>query len=110
MAQLIPEEERNKESNFEQQVKNNDKKEKERYRSQPRREEHKKEKDLYMIENETNSCNCFTIWDLPVNINAEKIRHMCKNFKKVQIKRIKKSKHKALAVVQADQLINKNIL
>jgi hypothetical protein len=45
-----------------------------------------------------------TIWDLPANINTKEVDHMCRSIKGAQIKYIKRSKYKALAVIKAKEI------
>jgi hypothetical protein len=44
-----------------------------------------------------------TIWDLPTNINRRELEYICRRFKNAQIIRIKRSKYKALAIVQIEE-------
>jgi len=50
-----------------------------------------------------------TIWDLPTNINKREIEYICRRFKEAHIVEIKKSKYKALAIVQIGSTDRRNI-
>jgi len=50
-----------------------------------------------------------TIWDLPTDINKKELEYICRRFKKAHIVKVKKSKYKALAVVQVDKTDEKDI-
>jgi hypothetical protein len=50
-----------------------------------------------------------TIWDLPTNINEAELKYMCRSIKDVRVTKIKRSQYKALAVIEAGYMEEKNI-
>jgi hypothetical protein len=105
---LIPEESSEQKKIAEQQFKDNKKKGKE-YTKPTSRIEAIKIEEPNATDDDSNQYNYFTIWDLPANINSEEIKHICKNIRKAQVIRIKRSKFKALAVIRTDCLTEENI-
>jgi hypothetical protein len=49
---------------------------------------------------------CLTIWDLPVNIKYEEIEYMCRSLGNIHIVKVKRSKFKALAVIEVTSFNN----
>jgi hypothetical protein len=133
---LIPEEDRNKSRITEQQEKNLTKERKEESKRQvklkqneevrkPLTENKEKEEDKYKninrmgtkeentetphIGEEAETNNYLTIWDLPADINTEEVEYMCRSIKDAKISQIKRSKYKALAVIQVKNLSKESI-
>ena len=53
--------------------------------------------------------NTVTIWDLPLDIKHREIYDMCRKFKEVQIVKVKKTKRKALAVIETSSKWHTNM-
>jgi len=62
------------------------------------------ERKIVKEDEKSKGFNYITIWDLPADINKREIEYMCKRFKKANIVRIKRSKYKALAIIQTEEL------
>ena len=60
--------------------------------------------DQHETNREAENENYLTIWDLPSDINKKELEYICRRFKKAQIIRIKRSRHRALAVIQVEEI------
>jgi len=101
---IIPEEPQNKEKKQKQQVLKSKGKEVEEPKNNIGQRKEENNKSSYAIEDELEAESYLTIWDLPANINTKEVDHMCRSIKGAQIKYIKRSKYKALAVIKAKEI------
>src|ERR1043165_1312260 len=69
----------------------------------------KKNQDCHKTDVVSDIKNYLTIWDLPTNINKKEQEYICRRFKDAHIVRIKRSKFKALAVVQIEKTNEEDI-
>ena len=76
-------------------------------------DEEENKANVYKNQHETDEdykdINHLTIWDLPTNINKKELEFICRRFQKAQIVEIKRSKYKALAIVQVEKTNGKEI-
>jgi len=77
------------------------------YRERENRIEMKENR--YNTDKDFETENYLTIWDLPADINKKELEYICRRMKKAQIVRIKRSKYKALAIVQVEETNEKDI-
>src|SRR6185436_18731668 len=84
-------------------------KEKEVFKNIKQIEVQKNNQEVYQPEKNPRKSSFLMIWDLPVNINIEEIYYLCRSIRGAKIDRIKRSKYKALAVIQTEKLEENNI-
>jgi len=69
----------------------------------------KNNREVHQPEENLKTNSFLMIWDLPVNNNIEEIENLCRSIRGAKIDRIKRSKYKALAVIQTEKLEEDNI-
>jgi hypothetical protein len=106
---IIPEEEKEDQKRIqnkhleEYQIKRNKVSKAEEKKTESRENKNKTIEDQHEINKEAENGNYLTIWDLPADINKKELEYICRRFRKAQIIKIKRSKHRALAIIQVEE-------
>jgi hypothetical protein len=105
---MIPEEDKERRKT-EQKTYNNeyqnrkDKTTEHKKKSHRKEEIQEKEENTDSEEEEARNTKHITIWDLPADINKKELEYICRRFKNAQITEVKRSKYKALAIIQVEE-------